>query len=104
MNFSQHAIPFGVESRHADSFGIGVKSINGAITELGRGNRQNAGPGADVQKRLPRVWPPRSHQLFQTKLRRGMLAGAETQARIEDDHRLMFAWPAFAPTRFDEQR
>ena len=42
-------------------------------------------------------------QLPQTELRGRMLASAETQAGIKDNHRLVFPGSAAAPGWFDQQ-
>ncbi len=94
---------FGVLSADADRSRVVVERFDGGIAQFGGGDGQDARSGSDVQERLVLAGPAAAGELLQAKEGGVVVAGAEAQSRVQNDHPLPLARAATAPSGLDEE-
>src|SRR5262245_16726373 len=99
--FPSQSISFGIRAGDSHCVGIRIDPSHLAVAKFFRCDGQNTRARSQVQNR-PVFAGKRDHSL-QAKASRGMLAGAETQTRVEHEQRLVLFWVASAPAWLEQQ-
>ncbi len=79
------AVARGIMAGDRHRAGIDVARQHRAAQQFRRGDRQNPGAGADVERMADGALPRQRLECHQTAAGRGMLAGAESGRRVEQD-------------------